>query len=163
MIDAAADRSAERGWARFVTAQNQFSLLERAPRRRVLPACERHGMVMLPYFPLASGLLTGKYRRNEPPPEGTRLAGMPAGRAAGLLSEDTFDLVDRLAAWAGAHGHTILDLAFAWLAAQPAMGPVIAGATSPDQVRANVAAADWRLTADDLAEVEAVLDGAPEG
>jgi aryl-alcohol dehydrogenase-like predicted oxidoreductase len=163
MIDAAAELSAERGWARFVTAQNQLNLVERAPRRRVLPACERHGLVMLPYFPLASGLLTGKYRRGEPPPEGTRLAGIPAERAAGVLSEANFDLVDRLTAWAEARGHTILDLAFAWLAAQPAMGPIIAGATTPDQVRANVAAAAWRLTADELAEVEAVLDGASAG
>ncbi|HET6953260.1 MAG TPA: aldo/keto reductase, partial [Acidimicrobiales bacterium] len=131
-IDAAAEVSAAKGWARFVSAQNQFSLLERRPRHRVIPACERHGMVLLPYFPLASGLLTGKYRRGEPPPPGTRLALMPAERAAGVLSEANLDLVERLTAWAEGEGHTLLELAFAWLAAQPAIGPIIAGATSPE-------------------------------
>jgi aryl-alcohol dehydrogenase-like predicted oxidoreductase len=112
---------------------------------------------MLPYFPLASGLLTGKYRRGEAAPEGTRLSLMPASRVDRVLNERNFDLVERLTAWAGTRGHSILDLAFAWLAAQPAMGPIIAGATSPDQVRANVAAAGWALSDDELDEVDGIL------
>jgi len=156
-IDAAAALSAERGWAQFATAQNHLSLLERAPLRRVAPACERHGMALLPYFPLASGLLTGKYRRGEPPPPGTRLAVMPEQRVSQVLTQRNLDLVDALTAFAAARDHTILDLAFAWLAAQPAVGPIIAGATSPEQVRANVAAIDWTLTPDDLAEIDTIL------
>jgi aryl-alcohol dehydrogenase-like predicted oxidoreductase len=123
----------------------------------VVPACERHGLAMLPYFPLASGLLTGKYRRGEAPPEGTRLALMPQERVDRVLSERNFAVVERLMAWAEGQGHTILDLAFAWLAAQPAMGPVIAGATTAEQVRANVAAGQWRLEPDEAAAVDAIL------
>jgi len=156
-IDEAADLSAAKGWARFVTAQNHYSLLDRRPQAEVVPACERHGLLMLPYFPLASGLLTGKYRRGEAAPEGTRLSLMPASRVDRVLNERNFDLVERLTAWAGTRGHSILDLAFAWLAAQPAMGPIIAGATSPDQVRANVAAAGWALSDDELDEVDGIL------
>ncbi len=125
----------------------------------VVPACERHGLAMLPYFPLASGLLTGKYTRGEAPPEGTRLALMPSERVDRVLSDRNFDLVERLTAWAEGEGHTILELAFAWLAAQPAMGPVIAGATSAEQVRANVAAGGWVLGPDEVAAVDAILAG----
>ena len=156
-IDEAADVAAAKGWATFVTAQNHYSLLDRRVQAEVVPACERHGLVMLPYFPLASGLLTGKYRRGEAAPEGTRLSLMPASRVDRVLNERNFDLVERLTAWAGTRGHSILDLAFAWLAAQPAMGPIIAGATSPDQVRANVAAAGWALSDDELDEVDGIL------
>src|SRR5215510_15389 len=158
-IDEAAAASAASGGAAFVTAQNHFSLLERRVQAEVVPACERHGLAMLPYFPLASGLLTGKYSRGEAPPEGTRLALMPRERVDRVLSERNFDLVERLTAWAEGQGHTILDLAFAWLAAQPPMGPVIAGATSAEQVQANVAAGQWQLTADELAGVDAILAG----
>jgi aryl-alcohol dehydrogenase-like predicted oxidoreductase len=159
MIDEAADAAAAKGTARFVTAQNHYSLLERGPQAEVVPACERHGLLMLPYFPLASGLLTGKYRRGEAPPEGTRLSLMPATRVDRVLSERNLDLVEKLTGWAEARGHTILDLAFAWLAAQPAMGPIIAGATSPDQVRANVSAAACELRDDELDEIDAILAG----
>jgi aryl-alcohol dehydrogenase-like predicted oxidoreductase len=159
MIDEAAGVAAAKGTARFVTAQNHYSLLERGPQAEVVPACERHGLMMLPYFPLASGLLTGKYRRGEAPPAGTRLALMPAERVDRVLSERNLDLVEKLAAWAEGQGHTILDLAFAWLAAQPAMGPIIAGATSPDQVRANVSAGEWLLGDDELDAVDAILAG----
>jgi aryl-alcohol dehydrogenase-like predicted oxidoreductase len=162
-IDEAAEVSATKGWARFITAQNHMNLLERSPLRRVIPACERHGLVFLPYFPLASGLLTGKYRRDEAPPEGTRLA-LWGERAGRILSDDNFAVVDALTAWAGDHGHTILELAFAWLVAQPAMGPVIAGATSPAQIQANAAAVEWALSDDDLDEVDAILaEHAPQG
>lgn len=159
MIDEAADVAAAKGTARFVTAQNHYSLLERRPQAKVLPACERHGLVMLPYFPLANGLLTGKYRRGEAAPEGTRLSLLPAERVDRVLNEHNFDLVEALTGWAEARDHTILDLAFAWLAAQPAMGPIIAGATSSPQVRANVSAAEWDLGDDELDEIDAILAG----
>jgi aryl-alcohol dehydrogenase-like predicted oxidoreductase len=160
MIDEAADVAAAKGTARFVTAQNHYSLLERGPQAEVVPACERHGLVMLPYFPLASGLLTGKYHRGEAPPEGTRLSLMPAARVDRVLNERNLDLVEKLSDWADARRRTILDLAFAWLAAQPAMGPIIAGATSSAQVRANVSAAAWELGDDELDEIDAILAGA---
>jgi aryl-alcohol dehydrogenase-like predicted oxidoreductase len=156
MIDEAAEVAAARGGARFVTAQNHLNLIERSPLRRVIPACERHGLVFLPYFPLASGLLTGKYHRGEAPPDGTRLA-LWGERAGGILTDRNFALVEALTAWAGTRDHTILDLAFAWLAGQPAMGPIIAGATSPAQIRANAAAVAWELADDDLDAVDALL------
>jgi aryl-alcohol dehydrogenase-like predicted oxidoreductase len=156
-IDAAAALSAERGWAPFVSVQNQLNLVQRGALRDVVPAAERHGLKVLPYFPLASGMLTGKYRRGEPPAEGTRMAGMPAERVERAMSDRVFDRVERLTAFAEARGHTILELAFAWLAAMPAMGSVIAGATTPEQVRANVAAVDWKLTPEEMAELEPVL------
>ena len=159
-IDEAAALSDEKGWARFVSAQNQFSLLERDPLRDVIPVVERNGLSLLPYFPLASGLLTGKYRRGDPPPEGTRLSTMPAKRAAKLLSERHFDAVEALTGFAVSRGRSILELAFAWLAAQAVVGSVIAGATSPEQVAANVAAVEWKLTDEDLAEIDGLLDGA---
>ena len=158
-IDAAAALSEDRGWARFVSAQNQFSVLHRDPLAEVIPACARHGLGMLPFFPLASGMLTGKYRRGEAAPTGTRLATFPEDRAARVLSDHNFDVVDALTDFAAQRDHTILDLAFAWLAAQPAMASIIAGATRPEQVAANVAAVEWRLTGDDLADVDRILAG----
>ncbi len=140
---------------RFVSAQNHYSLLERAIEAEVLPACERFGLGLLPFFPLASGLLSGKYRRGEAPPEGTRLA-VWGPRGAATLSERNFDRVEALTAWAEARGHTILDLAFAWLLGHPAVSSVIAGATSPAQVAANAATAAWTLTAEEVAEVSAL-------
>ena len=149
-IDAAESVSVANGWARFVSAQNHFNVLHRAPLDDVVPACVRNGLGMLSYFPLASGLLTGKYARGEPPAAGTRLSTMPEDRAAGILSDRNFERVERLTAFAEARDHTVLDLAFAWLAGQPAVASVIAGATQPDQVRANVAAGAWTLTEEEL-------------
>jgi aryl-alcohol dehydrogenase-like predicted oxidoreductase len=143
------------GRARFVSAQNQFSLLERDAETEVLPACERFGLGVLPYFPLASGLLSGKYRRGEPPPEGTRLAAWGT-RGASALSERNFDRIEKLEGWARARGRGLLDLAFAWLLGHPVVSSVIAGATSPEQVRANAATADWRLTPAEVKEVGAL-------
>ena len=142
--------------ARFVSAQNNYSLLERAVGHEVLPACERFGLGFLPFFPLASGLLTGKYRRGEPPPEGTRLAAMGA-RAAQAMSDRNFDRVEALDAWARERGHALLELAFAWLLGQGVVSSVIAGATSPEQVAANAATASWRLTPAEVAEVTALV------
>jgi aryl-alcohol dehydrogenase-like predicted oxidoreductase len=138
--------------ARFVSVQNEYSLLRREPEQAVLPACERLGLAFLPYFPLASGLLTGKYRRGQPAPAGSRLAG-----AADALSDRNLAIVEDLIRFAQTHRHTILDLAVSWLLARPAVASVIAGATRPEQVRANALAAGWRLTSDELAEVDAIV------
>jgi aryl-alcohol dehydrogenase-like predicted oxidoreductase len=153
-IDEAESVSRREGIARFVSAQNHFNVLHRDPLEDVVPACVRNGLGILPYFPLASGLLTGKYRRGEPVPDGTRLSQLPEDRAARVMSDRNFDQVDRLTAFAAEHDRSILELAFAWLAAQPAMASVIAGATTPEQVEANVAAVDWQLSEADLAELD---------
>ena len=144
--------AARDGLAPFVSAQNHYSLLERGAEAEVAPACEAFGLGMLPYFPLASGLLTGKYRRGEAPPEGTRLAS--GGFAARVMTDRNWDVAERLEEWARGHGHTLLDLAFAWLASKPFVASVIAGATSPAQIEANAAAGEWRLTPAELAEVD---------
>ena len=141
----------------FVSAQNLMSLLERDVLREVIPACDHFGLGMLPYFPLASGLLTGKYRRGESPPEGTRLG---APRAARALSERNFDRVEALAAFAEERGRSLLELAFGWLLSTPAVSSVIAGATSPEQVRANVAASTMRLDDAEMGDVVARLEAA---
>jgi aryl-alcohol dehydrogenase-like predicted oxidoreductase len=138
---------------RFVSVQNHFNLLHRADEADVLPLCLELGIAYLPYFPLASGLLTGKYRRGQQPPEGTRLHRW-GERGTAALTDDAFDRVERLTAWAEKHEHSLLDLAVAWLAAKPAVSSVIAGATKTEQVAANVAAAGWTLTPDEVAEVD---------
>jgi aryl-alcohol dehydrogenase-like predicted oxidoreductase len=140
----------ERGLARFVTLQNQYSLLERGIEAEVAPACERLGVSILPYFPLHKGLLTGKYRRGEVAPEGTRLAGGAPGTTA------EFEVVEALRGFAEERGIELIDVAIGGLAAQPAVGSVIAGATKPDQVRANVAAVRWQPSEQDLAELDRI-------
>jgi aryl-alcohol dehydrogenase-like predicted oxidoreductase len=160
-IDETARISADRGLARFQSVQNEYSLLRRGPERfGVLDACERNGLGFIPYFPLASGVLTGKYHRNQAPPDGTRLAGMPAERRDDALSDKVFDRVEALETYARDHGHTLLELAIAWLLARPTVTSVIAGATKPEQAHANAAAAGWTLSDDDLHEVDAVIDAA---
>ena len=141
------------GW---VSVQNELSLLRRKGETELLAACERNGLALLPYFPLASGMLTGKYRRGEEPPAGTRLASAPEDRRARALSDRAFDVVEQLEAFATDRGHTLLELAMSWLAGLPRMGSVIAGATKPEQVRANVAAVGWQLTPDERAEVDRI-------
>ena len=153
-LDEARAASEQRSLAPFVSVQNQLSLLDRRQEADTVAACERHGAGILPYFPLASGMLTGKYRRDAEPPEGTRLASMPAERREKAMDDRTFAVVERLTAFAEERGHTILELAMSWLATMPAMASVIAGATRPEQVRANASAAGWRLTADERAEVD---------
>lgn len=142
----------EAGFNRFVSAQNNYSLLERKVEFEVIPACERFGLGLLPFFPLASGLLTGKYRRGEAPGQDTRLAAWGA-RGAAALNDKTFDRLEALSAWAEAREHTLLELAFAWLLGHPSVSSVIAGATRPEQVKANTAAGAWRLTPEEVAEV----------
>ena len=120
--------------------------------REVLPACEHFGLGFLPYFPLASGLLSGKYQRGVAPAEGTRLAAWGA-RGQAAMSDANFDKVEALEAWAGERGHTILELAFAWLLGHEVVSSVIAGATTVEQVKTNAATAEWRLTPDEVEEV----------
>jgi aryl-alcohol dehydrogenase-like predicted oxidoreductase len=141
---------------RFVSAQNLYSLLERGSAREVLPACERFGLGFLPFFPLASGLLTGKYKRGEPPPEGTRLAAW-GRRGQDALSDRNFERLEKLSGFAESRGKTLLELAFAWLLGQPVVSSVIAGATRPEQVQANAAAASWGLTPAEVEEVTALV------
>ncbi len=147
-----ADAAVADGAARFVSVQNEYSLVQRQPEREVLPECRRAGLGFVPYFPLASGLLTGKYRRGEPPPPGGRLSGMPAEHYAAL--DERLAVVEDLAAFAGERGHTLLELAMSWLLARPEVASVIAGATTPEQVAANATAGDWLLDADQLAEID---------
>jgi aryl-alcohol dehydrogenase-like predicted oxidoreductase len=140
---------------RFVSVQNRYNLLERADEADVLPLCHELEIAYLPFFPLASGVLTGKYRRGQQPPEGTRLQRF-AMLAGGNLTDATFDKLDALTSWAQARGHSLLDVAVAWLAAHPVVASVIAGATKAEQVAANVAAADWKLQPDEVAEIERI-------
>ncbi len=137
---------------RFVTAQNLYSLLDRRLEREVVPACQEFGIGILPYFPLASGMLTGKYQRGVAPAEGTRMAGMGA-RAEAAMSDKNFDVVEALDAFARERDHTLLELAMSWLASMPHISSVIAGATSEDQVNQNARAADWRLSQQEMLEV----------
>jgi aryl-alcohol dehydrogenase-like predicted oxidoreductase len=150
-MEAAAAVAAERGFTRFCANQIEWSLINRTAEDETVPAARRLGMGIVPYFPLASGLLTGKYRRGEDFPPNTRFAAGPY--FAKIASDENFDYVDRLTAFAEARGHSVLELAIAWLAAQEGVPSVIAGATSPEQVRANAAAAEWSLSPEDLAEV----------
>jgi aryl-alcohol dehydrogenase-like predicted oxidoreductase len=148
-LEEAQRAAAEGGLAHFVTIQNRYSLLEREIEAEVTPACERFGVSILPYYPLARGLLSGKYRRGEQGPEGSRLAS--EGQAG---SDEQFDVVEALERFAAERGVGVLDVAIAGLAAQPAVGSVIAGATRPKQVAANAAALRWKPSADDLAELD---------
>src|SRR4051794_29952458 len=141
----------ERGWARPVSAQNQYSLLRRDAEDELLPTCERLGLGVLPYFPLASGLLTGKYQRDQPVPEGTRLSGRDD-----VFTEETFDRLEALEAFAAEREITLLEVAIGGLLAQPAVASVIAGATKPVQLRSNVAAAQWEPAPEDLAALNAI-------
>ncbi len=148
------------GFEPFVSAQNHYSLLERGIEAEVVPACEHAGVGILPYFPLANGLLTGKYTRGQAPAAGTRLA---AGGYGNYLTDERFDTVERLAAFAMSRGVTLLDVAIGGLAAQPAVASVIAGATTAEQVRANAAAGHWEPKADDLAELDVITAGSATG
>jgi aryl-alcohol dehydrogenase-like predicted oxidoreductase len=142
------------GAARFVSVQNEYSMIRRGAEQSVLPECERLGVAFLPYFPLANGLLTGKYRPGSPPPPGSR---GDAGWGPKVFTEENLAKAESLRQFAEQRGHSLLDLAFAWLLSRPAVASVIAGATSPQQVRANAATADWRLTPEDLQELGRIL------
>jgi len=155
-------RAAAGKGARFAAVQNEYSLLVREPEREVLAECGRLGLAFVPYYPLASGLLTGKYRRGQPAPKGTRLAINP-GWNERFLTDPNVARAESLAAFAESRGHTLLELAFSWLLRHRVVASVIAGATSPEQVRANVAAGSWKLTAEDVARVDAITPLAQGG
>ena len=153
MVVEADDLARDRGWARFVSAQNEYSFLKRGAEEELLPTCERLGIGVLPYFPLASGLLTGKYRRGRPAPAGSRLVTRPEH-----LTDEAFDRVEALENYAQERGATLLDVAIGGLAAMPAIASVIAGATKPEQVRANAAAGEWMPDDGDLRALRAALE-----
>jgi aryl-alcohol dehydrogenase-like predicted oxidoreductase len=141
----------ERAITRFVASQSEWSLLQRKVEVEVVPACTAYGVAVVPYFPLASGLLTGKYERGKPPPAGTRLGGSP--RFAEIATDPVFDTLDRLTVIADKGGRTLLELAIGWLASRPIVPSVLVGATRPEQVRANASAAQVALSAEEIAEV----------
>ena len=143
--------AASNGWTRPVSAQNRYSLLHRDPEQDLLPVCERLGLGVLPYFPLASGLLTGKYRRGEARPEGTRLTDRDD-----VFTDETFDRLEGLEAFAADRGLTLLDVAIGGLLGRPVVSSVIAGATTPEQVRANAAAGHWEPTPEDMAALDTI-------
>ena len=143
------------GLAAFVSAQDEYSLLVRDIERELIPAAKLHGMGVLPYFPLASGLLTGKYRRNAPLPQGSRLA-KNSRHAGEFINERNWRTVEALSAFAERRGHTMLELAFSWLLREPVVASVIAGATAPEQIEQNVRAPGWTLSAADLAEIDRI-------
>jgi len=138
---------------RFASVQNELSLLAAEDAAEGLPEAAGLDMAYLPFFPLASGLLTGKFRRGEPLPDGTRVAGWTVERREAQLTDATWDRIERLTRFAEARGRSLLELAFAWLLASDPVASVIAGATRPEQVRANVAAGAWRPAASELAEI----------
>lgn len=141
----------------FVSAQNEYNLLNRRIERELVPACEAYGLGILPYFPLASGFLTGKYRQDQPLPEGARLSSPAAAPMAnGILTPKNYELLGKLEAFAGQRGKSMTELAFGWLATQPFVPSVIAGATKPEQVEQNAAAGAWRLSAEEMAEVDSL-------
>ena len=138
----------------FASVQNEYSLLKRQPEADVLPECAKTGVAFLPYFPLANGLLTGKYRQGEPFPESSRGKDSFGPK---IFTDENLARVEALIAFAKSRSHSLLELAFSWLAAKQQVCSIIAGAKTPDQVHANSAAASWKLTAADLAEVDRIL------
>lgn len=137
----------------FVSVQPSYSMLNRDIERELLPCCRKYGTGILPYFPLANGFLTGKYRRGQGAPEGTRLA----ENDRGMFTDANFDILEGLEAFAAERDHTVLELAFAWLLANPSVSSVIAGATRPEQIVANAAAAGWQLSPEELAQIDTIL------
>jgi aryl-alcohol dehydrogenase-like predicted oxidoreductase len=143
--------------ARFVSVQNNYNMLEREAERDAIPVCEQLGLAFLPYFPLASGLLTGKFRRGNAPPPGTRLADVESLKAK--VTDHKLSIVEQLIAFAKSRNHTLLELAMSWLLRLPVVASVIAGATKPAQVRANAAAPNWKLSESDIETIDRILAG----
>ena len=144
-----------RGWAPFVTIQPHYHMLERGIEHELIPYCNAYKVGILPYFPLAGGFLTGKYRRGQPAPAGSR--GESSAYVQRYMTDANYDRIEKLEAWARERGHTMGELAHAWLLAQPQVSSVISGATKLEQVQANAKAAGWKLAAEELAQVNAVL------
>jgi aryl-alcohol dehydrogenase-like predicted oxidoreductase len=140
--------------ARFVSVQNNYSLFHREPEAEVLPECQRLGIAFLPYFPLANGLLTGKYRKGQPFPKSSRAED---GFGPKVFTDENLALVEALRQFAESRGHTLLELAMSWLASKPVIASIIAGAKTPEQVNANASSVNWRLTESDLATVNGIL------
>ncbi|HTW73700.1 MAG TPA: aldo/keto reductase [Steroidobacteraceae bacterium] len=159
LLREAASMAASAGLHGFVATQAPYSLLARGIEARLSPVIQQLGLALIPYFPLASGMLTGKYRRGEAPPPGTRLSSWK--QLASILTVDNFDRVERLQAFAGERGRSLVELAIAWLLHRPAVASVIAGATSASQIESNVRAADWHLTAEEIAQIERLSPAAP--
>jgi aryl-alcohol dehydrogenase-like predicted oxidoreductase len=149
-----AEAAVKAGAARFVSVQNEYSLLNRAPESEVLPECVKSKLAFIPYFPLANGLLTGKYRKGQPHPKGTRAAD---GFGPKVFTEENLNKVESLIQFATSNGHTLLELAISWLAAQPAVASVIAGAKTPDQTRSNAGASNWKLSPERLSVIDQLL------
>ncbi len=143
--------------ARFVSVQNEFSLFHREPEKGVLQECEKERMAFLPYFPLANGLLTGKYRIGKKPPEGSRAA---EGFGPKVFTKRNLEIVEALIKFAEARSHSVLELAFGWLLSHKPVASVIAGASRPEQVRANAKSTSWQLSSDDLREIDAIMESA---
>lgn len=143
------------GWSTIAAIQSEYHLLERYVEREVLPYCQAHGVGFVPYYPLAGGFLTGKYRRGEPAPAGSR--GESNERVQAYMTEAQYDIIEPLAAWAEARGRGLNELAQAWLLAQPQVCSVISGATRLDHVLNNAKAAEWVLSAEDVAEIDAMI------
>jgi aryl-alcohol dehydrogenase-like predicted oxidoreductase len=140
-----------RGWSPVAASQMEYSLVERDVERETVPACEHLGVSLVPYFPLAGGFLTGKYERNAPPPPNTRFGRAP--QRSRYLSDENFERLDRWRAFARERGHSMGELAVAWLLAHPVVGSVIAGATTPDQIAANAKATEWELPLSEVGEL----------
>jgi aryl-alcohol dehydrogenase-like predicted oxidoreductase len=144
-----------RGWSPFVTIQPHYHMLERSIDAELIPYCNAYGVGILPYFPLAGGFLTGKYKRGQPAPAGSR--GENSNYVQQYMTDANYAIVERLSAWANERSHTIGELAHAWLLAQPRVCSVISGATSAEQVRSHAAAAEWQLSPEDRSAVNALL------
>ena len=161
-IDQATAVSMPSGIPRFVSAQNHYSLFARTVERDVIPACTRNGLSVMPYCPLANGVLTGKYRRGKEPPKGSRMEWVrndPATTDRGFLSDRNLDIVEKLQEYAADHGRTLIELAISWLAAQPDVSTVIPGASTREQVLTNSNGADWHLTDRELVEIGIIIGG----
>ena len=143
------------GLSSFISIQPHYSLYHRAPELELIGFCKAYNVGIIPYYPLAKGLLTGKYRSGEHPAEGTRLHDV---RFQGILNEVNYEVLGKLEKFAGDRDHTVLELAFAWLLARPQVSTVIAGATRPEQVQANAAGADWQLTQNEVAELDRITE-----
>lgn len=149
-----AEGAVKPGAPRFVSVQNHYSLMHREPEKGVLEECTRAGIAFIPYFPLSSGLLTGKYRRGQPLPEGSRGRD---GWGPKFFTEENIAKAEALADFATSRGHTLLDLSMSWLTSRPAVATIIAGAKTPEQARSNAASVAWRMTEKDLAAIEEIL------
>ena len=139
----------------FISCQDEYSLVKRDAEKELMPAARAYGLGLLPYFPLASGLLTGKYRRNAPMPENSRLT-TTARLADRYLTDRNWQIAEKLIDYAESQGHTALELAFSWLLSRAPVASVIAGATKPEQLEQNVKAGDWKMTAEQLAEIDRI-------